>query len=51
MIGPILGVAGFVWAGWAQAGPPRPWWLFVLGLLGLTGLALVAVSIRLAISH
>ncbi len=38
-----FGVAGFVRAGWAKAGPPGPWWGPILGLLGLTGLALVGV--------
>lgn len=50
MVGAIFGVAGFVWAGWAQENPPKLWgWRVVLALHGLAGLALAALSIPLAI--
>lgn len=52
MVGAIFGVACFVWAGWAQENPPAHWlWRFVLGLLGIAGLALAALSIPTAIRH
>lgn len=52
VIAAIFGVAGFVWAGWAQENPPGHWmWRLVLALLGLAGLALTALSIPQVIQH
>lgn len=52
MIGAIFGLAAFVWAGWAQENPPaQTAWRVVLGVLSLLGVALVAFSVPLAITH
>ena len=52
MTGAIFGVAAFVWAGWAQERPPRPWiWRVVLAVLGLGGAALAGVSLPAAIRN
>lgn len=49
MIGAVFGVATFVWAGWAQEGPPRNVvWRAVLGVLSVCGLALAGWSATLA---
>lgn len=52
MVGAIFGVAGFMWAGWAQENPPGQWvWRMVLAVLGLAAAALTTSSLPLAIKH
>ncbi|MGB3594863.1 MAG: hypothetical protein WA994_11870 [Ornithinimicrobium sp.] len=52
MIGAIFGMATFVWAGWAQEAPPRHRsWRLVLALLGLSGIALMFLSVPMAVRH
>lgn len=52
MVGAVFGIAGFVWAGWAQEGPPTHLgWRIVLGLLAVGGLLLATVSVSMAIGH
>lgn len=52
MIGAIFGLAAFAWAGWAQESPPDAVvWRVVLAVLCLVGIALMALSIPLAIRN
>jgi hypothetical protein len=52
MIGVVFGIAAFVWAGWAQESPPAAVvWRVVLAILSAAGIALVALSIPVAIRH
>ena len=52
MTGAIFGIAAFVWAGWAQENPPaHVAWRIILAALGLSGVALGAVSIPAAVRH
>ena len=52
MIGAVFGVAAFVWAGWAQEGPPRgAAWRVLLGLFAVAGLALAGWSGTVAARH
>jgi len=52
MIGAVFGMAAFVWAGWAQEQPPAgAVWRVVLAVLSVLGLALMALSIPLAIKN
>lgn len=52
MTGVIFGVATFMWAGWAQERPPKPWiWRVVLAVLGLGGLVLAGISLPAAIRN
>lgn len=52
MTGAIFGLAAFIWAGWAQENPPAHLvWRVVLGVLSAAGLALVALSVPVAIKN
>ncbi len=52
MIGAIFGMATFVWSGWAQERPPKHGaWRVTLALLGLAGLALISLSVPMAVRH
>ncbi|MCC9145127.1 MULTISPECIES: hypothetical protein [unclassified Arthrobacter] len=52
MTGAIFGVAAFMWAGWAQERPPEHWsWRVVLGVLGLGGAVLAALTIPAVVSN
>jgi hypothetical protein len=52
MIGAVFGVATFVWAGWAQEGPPPGRaWRAVLAVLSVGGLALAGWSATLAVRN
>ncbi|MEQ6896328.1 hypothetical protein [Microbacterium sp. KR10-403] len=52
MIGAVFGLATIMWAGWAQEQPPaHVAWRVVLAVLSVLGLALMALSIPLAIKN
>ncbi|GAA3918812.1 hypothetical protein [Microbacterium invictum] len=49
MTAAIFGVAAFIWSGWAQEKPPHWVWRVVLAVLSLTGIAMAAINIPIAI--
>lgn len=50
--GALFGVAAFVWAGWAQEGPPRAViWRVVLAIISLAGIALAAFCIPVLVRN
>lgn len=52
MIGAVFGLAAFIWAGWGQENPPaHVVWRVLLGVFSAAGLALVALSVPVAIRH